>query len=79
MIRVSLTQIIVVYLCLILFAVLVIWMGTDYLRKRRERLARKHKIICTICGAVYEDKSEHTLSKCPECESMNERAKIRDI
>lgn len=79
MIRVSLTQIIVIYLCLILFAVLVIWVTTDFLRKRREKLARKYKVICSICGAIYEDRSDHRLSKCPECESMNERAKVRDI
>lgn len=79
MIRVSPAQLILVYLCLILCAVLVVWLGSDLLRKRRERLARKHKILCSICGAVYEDRGEHALSKCPECESMNEREKIRDI
>ena len=79
MIRVSLTQIIVVYLLIILAILFAIWMGTDYLRKRREKNARKHKIICTICGVMYEDKTENPLPKCPHCGSVNERTPIQDI
>jgi hypothetical protein len=79
MIRVTLTQIIVIYLCLILATVLAIWWGLDFWRKRREKLARRHTVICSICGTIYDDKSENSLSKCPECESMNERARVRDI
>lgn len=79
MIRVTLIQLPILYLCLIFGAVLAMWVATDVRRKRRERLARRHKIICTICGAVYEDVTDHDLSQCPECESMNERHKIHDI
>jgi len=79
MIRVTLTQIIVIYLCLILVAVLVIWWALDFWRKRREINARRHTVICSICGTIYEDKSDHALSKCQECGSMNERSKVRDI
>ena len=79
MIRVTLTQIIVIYLCLILVAVLAIWWGFDFRRKRREMRARCHTVICSICNTIYEDKSSHALSECPECGSMNEREKIRDI
>jgi hypothetical protein len=79
MIRVTLTQIIVIYLCLILVAVLGIWWGLDFRRKRREKNARRHTVICSICGSIYEDKSDNALSKCPECESMNERETVRDI
>ena len=79
MIRVTLTQIIVIYLCLILATVLAIWWGLDFRRKRREKQLRRHTVICSICGTIYEDKSDHALSKCPECESMNERTRIRDF
>ncbi len=79
MIRVTLTQIIVIYLCLILATILGIWWSLDFRRKRREKQARRHTVICSICGTIFEDKSDNPLSKCPECESMNERAKVRDI
>lgn len=79
MIRVSLTQIILVYLILILTILFGIWLGMDYFRKRRARTAKKHKIHCTICGVIYEDTSENPLPQCPNCQSVNERMKIQDI
>ena len=79
MVRVSLTQIIVVYLLLVLAVLFAIWVGMDFLRKRREMLSRRHKIMCSICGVIYEDKSDDPLPKCPNCESVNERARIQDI
>ena len=68
-----------IWIIALLVAVLVIWWGLDFRRKRREMNARRHTVICSICGVIYEDKSDHALSKCPECESMNERSKVRDI
>jgi DNA-directed RNA polymerase subunit RPC12/RpoP len=57
----------------------VIWLGTEVLRLRRERRARRHQVACTICGMKYEDLSDDPLPRCPVCSSVNERTKIRDI
>jgi hypothetical protein len=79
MIRVALPDIIVVYLVAILAILFVIWLGTEVLRLRRERRARRHQVACTICGMKYEDLSDDPLPRCPVCSSVNERTKIRDI
>ena len=79
MIRVTVVQILVLYLMGILAVLGAIWTGTEIMRKRRERKARKYKVCCTICGVIYKDESEEELPKCPVCGSLNERARIQEI
>ncbi|MFV1993890.1 MAG: hypothetical protein ACC661_00525 [Verrucomicrobiales bacterium] len=79
MIQLSLTEIIVIYLFAILTVLMSVWVLGDMLRKRRQRKALQYKILCAICGTVYEDRSDNALPKCPECGSVNERTRIREI
>ena len=57
MFRVSLTDLIVVYLVLILLLLFAVWIFGDYRRKRREKRERKFHLVCDICGVSYEDRS----------------------
>ncbi|MEM8953272.1 MAG: hypothetical protein AAGD22_03885 [Verrucomicrobiota bacterium] len=79
MIRVSLPDIIIFYLMAILAVLVVVWLGAELVRRRREKRARRFQVVCTICGLKYEDESADPLPRCPVCHSVNERTKIREI
>ncbi len=79
MFRVSLTDLIVVYLILILVLLFAVWIIGDYRRKRREKHVRKHHLVCDICGVSYEDQSKDPIPACPNCGRRNERVYLRDI
>lgn len=79
MFRVSLTDLIVVYLILILCLLFALWIFGDYRRKRREKRERKFHLVCDICGGNYEDRSKDPIPKCPKCGRRNERVFLRDI
>ena len=79
MFRVSLTDLIVVYLVLILLLLFAVWIFGDYRRKRREKRERKFHLVCDICGVSYEDRSKDPIPACPNCGRRNERVFLRDI
>jgi hypothetical protein len=73
MIRVSLTLLIMVYMGLLVGLIGVVWFYSAVKVRREERLAFKYRVRCGICGFIYEDKGEEVLSRCPSCNSLNER------
>ena len=79
MFRISLTNLIVVYLILILCLLFAVWIFGDYRRKRREKLERRFRLVCDICGVSYEDRSRDPIPQCPKCGRRNERVHLRDI
>lgn len=73
MIHVSLALLIFIYLFLFLAAVFGQWFWADMRRKRRERLARRHHLRCTLCACDFEDATDEMLPRCPRCGNLNER------
>lgn len=79
MIQTSLANLIVAYLLVAVGALGVLWMATDWLRRRRERRSLRAYTVCRICGETFESREEEELPRCPACGSLNEREPIREI
>ena len=79
MFRVSLSVLFVCYLILILSLLFAVWIAGDWRRKRNERLVRKYRLACNICGAHYEDKTSDPIPACPACGALNERVSLSDL
>jgi predicted Zn-ribbon and HTH transcriptional regulator len=79
MIRVSLTYLVFIYLFFYLNSVLFLWLWNIWQRSRREKLALRHRLRCTICSYEFEDPSDTLLPRCPHCGSLNERFKFRTL
>ena len=79
MIRISLDNIIVIYLAILLGSLFCIWIASEVFRNRRERRRRRDFVICGICDHIFEDRSEKQLLNCPRCGALTERSKVREI
>lgn len=79
MLRFSLSDLILVYLVLILGGIFVLWAIGEMLRSFRARRERRHQIVCRVCGFHFEDRSDEPLPRCPECGRLNEREPIWEI
>lgn len=79
MIQTSLSQLIVVYLSSVIGLLALLWFVREWRRRRIERLARRHRFLCRICGEGFEDAGDGELAKCPVCGSLNERMPLREI
>lgn len=79
MIRVSLTLLIFIYLCLTLGSIFAIWLVSEWQRKRAEKRALQFRLRCVICAFEFEDRSSDLLPRCPRCGSLNERFKTGRI
>ncbi len=79
MIRVSLTLLIFIYLALFLTAVFGVWLWVEWKRQRRDRLALRHRLRCTLCALEFDDPSAEPLPRCPRCGSLNERTRFRRL
>jgi rRNA maturation endonuclease Nob1 len=78
-IRVSLSALIAIYLLVFLAAVLLIWLSSEWNRRRRERRALRWRLRCVICAFEFEDRTDALLPRCPRCGSLNERFKLNRI
>jgi predicted Zn-ribbon and HTH transcriptional regulator len=79
MIRVTLTDLIFVYLFIFLNSVLFVWLWSIWQRSRREKIALRHRLRCVICAYEFEDATDTLLPRCPRCGSLNERFKFRTL
>lgn len=79
MIRVDLTEMILIYLLVMVGVLALVWVGTEFSRSRRERRRRRNYVICDICDHIFEDSSEKNLLTCPRCGRLNERGPVREI
>jgi len=84
MIQTSLSNLIVIYLLLLLVGTVSLWLLQDSLRRWRERRATRDDHVCRICGVSFRTagagrKRKRDLVKCPECRSLNERGGGREI
>ncbi len=76
MIRVSLTFLVFIYLAVFLNSVFAIWIWSEVTRQRRERLALRNRVKCSLCAFEFEDPTEEPLPRCPRCSSLNERNRL---
>jgi len=74
MIPITLSWFVFLYLALFLAAMLVLWLGYEFVRKRHADLIARDRIFCRICGSRYTDTSSADLLHCPVCGSPNERS-----
>lgn len=79
MIRVTLTQLIFVYLFCFTGMIFGLWSWFWLQRKRRERLALRYRVRCTICACEFEDATSNPLPCCPRCGRPNERDQFRTL
>ena len=79
MIRISLAALAAIYLLLFLAAVFLVWLSSEWNRRRHEWKAFRYRLRCVICGLEFEDRSEALLPRCPRCGSLNERFKLQRI
>jgi rubrerythrin len=78
-IRVTLSTLVTVYLLLFLAAVFLLWLSSEWNRRRRERRALRYRLRCVICAFQFEDRTDALLPRCPQCGSLNERFKPEQI
>jgi rRNA maturation endonuclease Nob1 len=77
MIRVSLEELVFVYVLVFLAAILAVWIAYEMVRRVRENRNRYGRHRCTVCAMEFEDRTPATLPRCPRCGSLNEREKLR--
>ena len=73
MISLSLGHLVFGYATGLVVFLLVLWLGREFFRGRRESRQRHRGIHCAICGALYENVTEEALPVCPQCGQRNER------
>src|SRR6267154_4183837 len=78
-IRVTLAALVTIYLLVFLAAVFLVWLSSEWNRRRRERKAFRYRLRCVICGFEFEDRTDALLPRCPRCGSLNERFKFERI
>jgi hypothetical protein len=79
MIKITLVNLIVAALVAVLAGLGVLWVSSDWLRRRRERRLLRFSVLCRICGHLFEDTSAIELPCCPACGARNERSPVREI
>lgn len=79
MIETSLSFLLVYYLLIAIGGLMLVWVGHDYLRRRRERRARRFVVLCKMCGYTFEDKTKEEVLRCPCCGRLTERRRVREI
>ncbi|MEZ5323775.1 MAG: hypothetical protein R3F19_01720 [Verrucomicrobiales bacterium] len=79
MIQTSLSQLIVIYLLMLLVGTFGVWLLRDTLRRLREKRNSRNHFVCRICGVSFVCRDKQSLVKCPACESLNERSDCREI
>jgi hypothetical protein len=77
MIRLELSQLIIVYLLVFLAAIFVVWIAYEMVRRFRDTHSLRYRVKCAICGMEYEDRTSALLPRCPSCGSSNERLKLK--
>lgn len=64
------------YLALTLMAILGIWISSHYRsRKRRFMPMEKELVVCEFCHFAYLDAGAQKVTRCPQCESFNQKSK----
>jgi len=77
MIKVSIATALFLYLFLSAVVILIIWSFFNFGTKLKTFSSdEKHIWRCSICALTYVDSKHDVVSKCPRCESYNQRADL---
>lgn len=79
MIPVSLTTLLLAGMCVGVALLGVFWIAAVWKERRTENRARADLVHCRICGFIYENGENKTVSACPQCGSLNEPTKPKPI
>lgn len=72
MIELSSTTAIMLYLCLTLGVLLLLWGNCHYHSRRKKiDLSDQRLIICEYCHFAYLEKVAKPVTQCPQCNSFN--------
>lgn len=77
--RVTLSELLFLYLGGFLGIVLTLWLWQSWRRARRNTLALRFRMRCVICACEFEDRTGNSLPSCPRCGSLNERLKLSTL
>ena len=77
MIRISLNELIFVYVLVFLAAILSAWIAYEMARQFREKRLGRSQVRCAVCAMQFEDRTSAILPRCPRCGSLNERDKLK--
>lgn len=79
MIQTTLTNFILYNLCGLLILLGLFWLFRVLRERIREYRRNRHRVVCGICGHLFEDHSgAHTLD-CPACHRAIERQQVLDV
>lgn len=79
MIQVSLTTLLFIGMSVGVALLGVFWVIAVLMERSRENRARADLVHCRICGHIYENGENKTVSACPQCGSLNEPTKPKPI
>lgn len=79
MIPVTLTTLLLTGMCVGVALLGVFWIIAVLGERRVENRARADLVHCRICGHIYENGENKTVSACPQCGSLNEPTKPKPI
>lgn len=79
MIKVSLSDLILISMALGVSLVCVLWVLAVMGERRRERRNRGNVVRCRICGSVYQNPGAAAISTCPACLTPNEKNRLDAI
>ena len=74
MIRVPISEFLEIYLGAVLLWTFLIWLMGNWQRRRRDIVARRLVVECSICRHQFRDPSQNPLTRCPVCGRLNERS-----
>jgi rubrerythrin len=74
MIPLDIGSAVLLYLMFALAAIFVLWMSYEKSEAfEKYTLDQKEVWECTICAYTYVDSTHDTISRCPQCKSLNKR------
>lgn len=79
MIQTTLSNLMSLYLWVLLTLVGVIWLWGEWRRRQRAKRERRHDVICRLCNEIFRDESGEKMVTCPVCQAVNERRQPRGI
>jgi hypothetical protein len=77
MIRMQLPWLVFTGLLIFLAGILLVWIGYEIARRHRERGKLRHWIQCPVCSLQYRAAPSTPLTRCPQCNSLNEHIPVR--
>jgi DNA-directed RNA polymerase subunit RPC12/RpoP len=79
MIQTSLTNLILYNVCGLLALLALLWIGRIVRTWFREQRRRRHRVVCGICGQLFQNDTRDEAVQCPTCHRLVPRQKVLDL